>query len=210
MRPRNSIVRQPAIVTRKPSVVRAASPWTAALAPRSSSRATIAAHPSPLDAAQVIGKAAYEKGAEAASSGVASGLRFMQFLRAYIRAFAAGVGSYLLLSELAAGHFNPLAIIATHLLMFIAAPFYALVLAPTLFAAYRLAAQTQIPAHLRAYIPAMLFGVLLMVQRIGSGQFLLAGNYRADLTAVAALVAGAIAGYTFNREVAKLRPAMSA
>ena len=157
-----------------------------------------------IETAQLAGKATLETGARITKSGIKSGLRFMQFLRAYVRAFAAGFGSFLFLSELANGHFNILAILGTHLLSIIAAPFYALILAPTIFGFYRGLAIAGLSPARRTYALGSALGVLLLLSRIRSGQFLLAGDIKADLFAIATIVSGLIAAWTFTRAVDRM------
>lgn len=147
---------------------------------------------------------ALARGETAGRAGFKSGLRFMQFLRAYMKAFAAGFGSYLLFTDLTGGHFNVFAMIGMHLFAIVAAPFYALAMAPTVFAMYRILSAPGLAAEMRAYAVASVLGIVLLIQRIGSGKFLLAGDFRADGLALGTLLCGVIAGYTFNRAVAQI------
>ena len=128
----------------------------------------------------------------------------MQFLRAYTRAIAAGFASFLLLTELATGHFNIFAMLGTHLAAIIAAPFYALIFAPAIFGLYRGLAQTGLEPAQRTYALGAGLGVLMLVQRIASGRFMLAGDDQADLFALATIASGLIAARTFNRAVDRM------
>lgn len=193
--------------TRRPSVVNLRKPLFARAQDRAAARSPIQRAKPFVDAVALAqnalqaAEAARGSSEKAAKSAIKSGLRFMQFLRAYMKAFAAGFGSFLLLTELAIGHFNILSMIGMHLFSIVAAPFYALMLAPAIFGMFRgLAATGLQPAH-RAYVVGMSIGMLMLVLRIFSGKFILGGEFDADMFAIATTIAGGIAAYTFNRAV---------
>lgn len=183
---------------RRPSIARVSGRQGASFAirraPPSIDSAAIAA------SSRNITRAAFATGEKATKSG----LRFVQFLRAYIHAFVAGAASVMLFSELASGHFNPVMMIATHIYLFIVGPIFALMMSPTIFAFYRLLAISTLSSGLRGYIVGMAPGVLLLVSRVATGTSLIDGKTHADFAAIGMLISGAIAGYTFNRAIERI------
>ena len=194
----------------RPSVISARKPGLIERASSRAIRSPLQRQQSVVNAAtatekiQSAGKAALQASAKLTKTGIKSSLRFMQFLRAYTRAIAAGFASFLLLTELANGHFNIFAILGSHLVAIIAAPFYALILSPTIFGLYRGLAQTGLEHAQRTYALGAGLGVLMLVQRIASGRFMLAGDDQADLFALATIASGLIAARTFNRAVDRM------
>jgi hypothetical protein len=205
-------VRRPSVVQKKSFFGSQAIP-VGRIANTSSQSASVRRQPPPIEAATIAAsareasKAALTSGERIAKAGLKSGLRFMQFLRAYVGAFASGAGSFLLITELASSHFNIFAIIATHLFAIVAAPFYAVMMSPTVFAIYRGLSALGLSSSQRAYSVGMCLGVILLATRLAAGTALVDGNIKADVFALAMLVAGAIAAYTFNRSVARIEAA---
>ena len=197
----------------RPSVISARKPGLIERASSRAIRSPLQRQQSVVNAAtatekiQSAGKAALQASAKLTKTGIKSSLRFMQFLRAYTRAIAAGFASFLLLTELANGHVNILAMLGTHIFAILAAPFYALMLAPAIFSIYRGLASTGLPPNQRTYALGASFGLLLLAQRMTSGQFLQAGDFKADQFAIATIVSGFIAAYIFNRAVDRIAAA---
>lgn len=134
-------------------------------------------------------------------------LRFVQFLRAYMKAFAVGFGAYLLLTELAAGHFNIVQAVLTHLFAIVASPFYALMMAPAIFSLYAATANLPIRDESRAYAMVAGLGVVVLLAFLPSMRHGDASALRGLLYALATIAACAIAARTFNAAVAPLRAA---
>jgi hypothetical protein len=152
-----------------------------------------------------MSRAAVAHSERAASQALKSGLRFFQFFRAYAKAIAIGTGTFLLMSELIQGHFNPARIVIEHLFILILAPLYAVMLGPAAFALYKSLGQLGVPDKIRAYVIGGFLGALTVFSRLSSGNFLLEGDYVADAHAVNMLVCGLLAGYVFNRSANKIK-----
>ncbi len=151
------------------------------------------------DAAHRLTAAAFATTQTLVTSGRSSGLRFLQFVRAYMKGFAAGLATFWLLTELSGGSFNPVSAIAMHVVAIVVAPFYALMLAPAFFGLYRSTAMVGLTGHARAYLIGGGGGGLLLLQRLASGQLIIGGDLRADLFAISSLIAGLVGAMTFNR-----------
>ncbi len=132
-------------------------------------------------------------------------LRFFQFLRAYMRAFAAGFGVFLLGSEMASGHFNVFAALLSHVFAIVAAPFYALMLAPAIYGFYGMTGMLPVRDEHRAYILGTGLGALMLAGIVMKGDLGSQSAIRGVLFALAVTAAGAVAAYTFNRSVSRLR-----
>lgn len=132
-------------------------------------------------------------------------LRFAQFFRAYIRAFAAGFGVFLLVSEISSGHFNPFTMLASHVFAIVAGPFYAVMLAPAIFALYNLTGLLPIRDDARSY--ALTGGIsLIMLTPLVSRISELNQSSLAQLTfGLSFLIAALFAAYRFNGAANTLR-----
>lgn len=130
-------------------------------------------------------------------------MRFLQFVRVYIRGFAAGAGTFLLLSELASGHFNIAAALATHAFMIIAAPFYALMLAPAIFAIYSWTAILPVRQELRIYAMCGGIGALMIVPELMRVISSPVPNTGRLISGSIFLVSALVGAWTFNRAAAK-------
>jgi len=137
-----------------------------------------------------------------AGKAVSTSLRFIEFTRAYIAAFAAGFATYLLLTELTSGHFNIFASIGSHLFAILTAPFYALALAPAIFGFYSLARSVPASEETRVYLLGLTPGALLLLGLAMERRFADIGMIRMALVAIAS---GLIAARAFNRSAAKIR-----
>lgn len=132
-------------------------------------------------------------------------MRFLQFVRAYIRGFAAGAGTFLLLSELASGHFNIAAALGTHAFMIIAAPFYALMLAPAIFGFYSSTAILPIRQEYRIYAMCGVIGMLMIVPELMHVLSSPEPNTGRLVSGSIFLVATMVGAWTFNRAAARLQ-----
>lgn len=134
-----------------------------------------------------------------------SSLRFMQFLRAYFAAFAAGFAAFLALQELASGHINIFAALATHMLAIVAAPFYALMLAPAVFSLYSMTRLIPADERTRVYILGALPGALILLPSMTGGH-----PFKMLVFDVVILISGLIAAHTFNIAADKMRARQAA
>ncbi len=163
--------------------------------PRAGETVALAAAEAWNDRAAIAGKA------------VSSSLRFLEFVRAYMAAFAAGFATYLLLMELSSGHINIFAAIGMHLVAIITAPFYALALSPAIFSLYGLVRAVPAEEETRIYLLGLTPGALVLLG-------LAMGRHRASpemiLMALIFIVSGLVAARTFNRSAAKIRAARDA
>jgi hypothetical protein len=137
-----------------------------------------------------------------ASKAVSSSLRFMEFARAYMAAFGAGFATFMLLTALTSGHLNILAMIGEHLFAIIAAPFYALMLAPAIFALYGWTRAVPATEEIRIYLLGLMPGALLL---LGLAMHPRSADLQMIGMALAAIASGLVAARAFNRSAAKIR-----
>ena len=184
------------------AVMKEAARRSAQQAANASRRSAIERSFSPSEKVAVAVTQAWDNRADIASNAVSSSLRFIDFLRAYIGAFAAGFGVYLLLTDLLSGHFNIFAILATHVFAIIAAPLYAMMLAPAIFGLYSSTRILPLREDMRVYVLGALpgaFMLLPMVSRAG------VHDLKTFAFATAVIASGLVAARTFNRTAAKIR-----
>lgn len=133
-------------------------------------------------------------------------MRFLQFVRAYIRGFAAAAGAFLLLSEFASGHFNIVAALGTHLFMIIAAPFFALIIAPAIFTLYDLTAFLPVRHEHRPYALSGGLGLVLVVPTLMRAiSTPTASAFSALSSGIIMFVSALFGAWIFSRAAAKLR-----
>lgn len=132
-------------------------------------------------------------------------LRFGKFFRAYVRAFSVGLGVFFILNEVTSGHFNPLAAIATHLGLILAAPLYAILMSPAIYALYLKTALLPIDNAYRAYVVACLPGALLLVSPLIQHNVSTRALPNVLLGSLSFFVAGLVAARTFNGGIARIK-----
>lgn len=168
-------------------------------------RSAVIAQPTPTQTLSANAAAALTQAKTTLNDAPRTALRFFQFLHAYMRAFAAGFGVFLLASELASGHFNVFTALLSHVFAIIAAPFYALMLAPAIYGFYGLTGMLPVRDEHRAYILGTGLGALMLAGIVMKGDLGSQSAIRGVLFALAVTAAGAVAAYTFNRSVSRLR-----
>jgi hypothetical protein len=110
-----------------------------------------------------------------------------------------------LLSELASGHFNILKSLATHIVSAVAAPFYALALAPAISGLYLQSALLPIKAELRIYALGGLLGTVFLISTLTRGSLADPHTQKLALFALVLLASGLLAARTFNAAVKKIK-----
>ncbi len=168
-------------------------------------RSAVIAQPTAAQTLSANAAAALTQAKDTLHNAPRTALRFFQFLRAYMRAFAAGFGVFLLASELASGHFNVFTALLSHLFAIVAAPFYALMLAPAIYGFYGLTGMLPVRDEHRAYILGTALGAVMLVNIAMKGDLASQSAIRGVLFALAVTAAGVVAAYTFNRSVSRLR-----
>ncbi len=172
---------------------------------RTTRRSAVIAQPTAAQTLSANAAAALTQAKDTLHNAPRTALRFFQFLRAYMRAFAAGFGVFLLASELASGHFNVFTALLSHLFAIVAAPFYALMLAPAIYGFYGLTGMLPVRDEHRAYILGTALGAVMLVNIAMKGDLASQSAIRGVLFALAVTAAGVVAAYTFNRSVSRLR-----
>lgn len=188
---------------------RQSSPYRGAWEPAGGApqRSTVVRVPSASEA--LVGHAAQTlaSGRRALREAPDAALRFAQFFKAYLRAISVGLGAYFLLSEIAIGHVNILKSLATHVFSVIAAPFYAVMLAPAIYGIYLQSALLPIAAPLRVYAIGGLVGTLSLVSTLTRGNLFDAGTQKSLVFSLVLLASGLLAARTFNAAVRKIKAA---
>ena len=172
---------------------------------RTTRRSAVIAQPTATQTLSANAAAALTQAKDTLHNAPRTALRFFQFLRAYMRAFAAGFGVFLLASELASGHFNVFTAFLSHVFAIVAAPFYALMLAPAIYGFYGLTGMLPVRDEHRAYILGTGLGAVMLVNTAMKGDLASQSAFRGILFALAVTASGVVAAYTFNRAVSRLR-----
>jgi hypothetical protein len=199
---RSDTRRKPYEPLRRGEAVLADAAHRRAEAANASRRSAVQPVPRASEAVALAAVDAWNDRATIASKAVASSLRFIEFVRAYMAAFGVGFATYLLLSALSSGHFNILEMLGAHLFAIVTAPFYALMLAPAVFGLYGWTRVVPASEATRIYLLGLMPGALLLLglaMRPRSADLQMIGM------ALTAMASGLVAARAFNRSAAKIR-----